>query len=135
MYIPESYKLELHWNSIDKNKDDSCNLIGAYFCGPVLKSAEKINSSDRIKLDFTPQYSLILSSFYFVDCMWGNVNYYNEIVKLQDVTLKGDFVNKISNLINTDYIVIDTSKHDGESHLYNLVYKAAVLNKNGEENT
>jgi len=133
MRVSDFYRLELHWESVDKNKDDSCNLVGAYFSGPVLKHAEKIKSGDNITLDLTPQYSRILTSFYFTQCEWGDVEYNNDNVLLNEMVLKGEFVNSISKLSNTDYILIDTSKHDGEGHLYNLVYVAAVVNKNGEE--
>jgi len=133
MRVLDSYRLELHWESVDKNKDDSCNLTGAYFSGPVLAEAERINTKDSIRIDLTPQYSKILTHHYFVDLFWGNVEYKDGIVILQDVVLKGYLVNIISNLKHGDYILIDTSKHDGDKHLYNLVYRGAVMNKSGEE--
>ncbi|MCK5016493.1 MAG: hypothetical protein KAS32_05405 [Candidatus Peribacteraceae bacterium] len=133
MRVSDFYRLELHWESVDKNKDDSCNLIGAYFSGPVLKHAEKIQPADKITLDLTPQYSRILTSYYFTQCEWGDIEYSNEIVILNNVILKGDFVNSISKLSNTDYILIDTSKHDGEGHVYHLVYRAYVVDKEGKE--
>ena len=135
MRVSDFYRLELHWGSAEKNKDASCNLYGAYFSGPVLTHADKINPGDNIVLDLTPQYARILTSYYFTRLEWGEVEYIDDKVLLKDVILKGDFVNSISNLSDTDYILIDTSKHDGENHLYNLVYAAAVVDKEGEEYT
>ena len=133
MFILDEYRLELHWDGVDKNKDDSCNLYGTYFSGPVISRAEKINPGDNITLDFTPQYSRIITSYYFVKLLWGQLEYKDEKVILQDVVMRGEFVNRVSNLKDSDYIIIDTSQHDGNKHLYSLVYRASVINESGEE--
>jgi len=133
MRVAEFYRLELHWDSVEKNKDNSCSLRGAYFSGPVLSHADKINSGDNIVLDLTPQYARVLTSYYFTKLVWGTVEYKYGNVLLQDAVLTGDFINTISNLDNTDFILIDTSKHDGDSHIYNLVYRGLVVNKDGKE--
>jgi len=133
MLVATYYRLELHWSKAEKNSDDYCRLYGAYFSGPVLKHAQKIQGGDHIRLDLTPQYTKILTSYYFVDLSWGGVEYVDDRVVLSDVALKGQFVNEISNLQDGDFILIDTSKHEEEKHIFNLVYRGSVRTKDGKE--
>jgi hypothetical protein len=129
MKVLDKYRLELRWDKVEKNTDKICLLKGAHFCGPVLKDAREIDSNDRMVLDFTPQYSRIITHHYFATLCWGEVKYNDDKVILEDALLDGDFVNDVSNLKDTDYILIDTSKHEEEIHMYNLVYKSIVKNK------
>lgn len=133
MNIKKYYVLELHWGRIEKVSDDSCILHEAYFSGPVLKNAREIDKDDRITLDLTPQYSRILTSFYFVELTWKDVRYADGKVYLGDARLNSDNMNLISKLSDTDYVVIDTENHEESVHMYNLVYKGAVLTKEGRE--
>jgi len=133
MRIKDLYKLELHWNGVDKNSDTTCVLYEAFFGGPVIKNAKKVSPKDNILIDFTPQYTKILTSYYFVRLQWENAYYVDNKINLPSAVLVGDFVNKISNLDSTDYIIIDTSKHEEKEHMYTLVYRGFVVNKNGKE--
>lgn len=127
-----NYVLELHWDSIEK-KDNMCVLYGAYFFGPALKIAQKINYPDKIVLDLTPQYSKIITTHYFLELSWNEVEYKEDKVMLKNTHLKGDLVNDISKLSNKDYIKIDTSNHEEEVHVYSLVYKSVIVNDEGEQ--
>ena len=129
----EKYRLELHWDSIDKNRDNSCNLFGAYFFGPAIKNSNKINYPDKIVIDLTPQYSKILTDYYFVDLNWSKAEYKDNKVFLGEVTIVSDYINKVSNLQDIDCIHIDTEDHEEDVHMFNLVYKGKVVNSNGEE--
>ncbi len=132
MKIKEKYMLGLRWSDIDKNKEGVCSLFGACFFGPVVKDA-KINDNDSIVIDFTPQYSKIVSKYYFVTLKWGSINIAREKIYLQDTYLVGDFVSSISKIDKTDYILIDTEDHEEDVHIFSLVYKGYVLNNEGKE--
>lgn len=129
----EKYKLELHWGALDKQNLGKVKLRDAYFSGPVLNDAEHINSNDTIRLDFTPQFSKVLTSYYFVDLIWSSVKYSKGRVYLSDVFLLGEYFYDLPSLLYTDYIIIDTEMHDGEKHLYNLVYKSYIVTREGVE--
>lgn len=133
MKVKEYYRLELHWYAVVKEKGDRCSLVGAYFCGPVLKNMQALQPGDSIVLDFTPQYSSIISKHYFVRFTWGEIFGARDKISLKNAVLHNTQVNDISNLQDTDYILIDTSKHEEKIHMYNLVYRSAVLNKDGKE--
>jgi len=129
----DKYKLELHWHSIVKKDSAHVYLNGAYFCGNALSDAEKINDNDTIRLDFTKQFSRIISSYYFADLFWGRVEYRDEKVILKDARISSEFIYDLEEFVDVDYILIDTSSHDGEQHIYSLVYPATLLNKEGVE--
>lgn len=133
MSIREKYKLNLFWRGTEKPINDTCKLSGSYFSGPVLKIAKKINNKDSIVIDLTPQYNKILSNHYFIELSWEDTRYIDDKVYLINAKLKGDLVNEISNLSNSDYILIDTEKHEEKIHIYNLVYKGMVMTKEGKE--
>lgn len=132
MSLRDKYRLELHWKDIEKN-EGVVLFKRAYFCGPVLKIAKEINCNDNIVLDLTPQYSRILSNYYFATLSWGNVDYVGGKVFLFDCKLSGDLVNSVSTLGASDYIVIDTEQHEESTHVFNLVYKSKVVNNEGKE--
>lgn len=132
MKIKEKYKLGLRWSSIDKNKDGVCSLFGACFFGAAVKEVKSIKDNDYITIDLTPQYSKILSSYYFVNLRWGSTNQSQEKIYLRDAHLTGYYVNKISNMDESYYILIDTENHEESVHMYNLVYKGYVVNREGE---
>lgn len=133
MKISDFYRLELHWDYVDKVSSDSCALKGAFLTGPTLSHAAPINSNDHIILDLTPQYTRLITSYYFVKLAWGSVKYDRDLVFLDRAFIDGVCLNTISTFSNSDYILIDTSKHDGEMHMYNMVYKAYVVNREGEK--
>ena len=127
----EKYRLELHWGGLDKKDVSRVELSGAYFCGPALKDAEKINDSDTIRMDFTHQFSRIVSSYYFADLFWEGVGYRENFVYLSSAYIKSDFIYDLNDLSSSDYIIIDTSQHDGERHVYYLVYESVLVNSDG----
>ena len=52
---------------------------------------------------------------------------------LDSAVLVGEFINDVSVISNADYILIDTSGHEEETHIYNLVYRSSVCNREGKE--
>ncbi len=132
-FCREKYRLELRWGKTEKVRDGICNIKGAYFFGPAIKIAQKINGSDNITIDLTPQYSKIISSYYFVNLSWKTVEYKDDKVYLGEAVLSGEYINELSRLDNTDGFTIDTEKHEEKKHLYNLVYKGMVFTKEGKE--
>jgi hypothetical protein len=133
MHIKEKYRLELRWDKIIKEKDDVCRIEGAYFTGPVMAEVNEIQPNDRIVLDVTPQFSTIITSYYFMTLYWKDVRYLDSNVYLGDVTIQGDFVSSFSGLDSKSHIDIDTENHEESVHIYNLVYKARLMDKNGKE--
>jgi len=126
------YRLELHWDDIVE-LDDKCYLQGAYFSGPATKIAKQIEPADSIVMDLTPQYSRIITSHYFLELFWDNVEYKDDKIMLMDVRLVGDYINNVSDIGVEDYIVIDTQNHEENIHTFNLVYSSKVVNSEGEE--
>lgn len=132
MGIKEKYKLYLTWTNLDKNKDEVCSLYGTCLSGPVVKDILDIKDNDHITIDFTPQYSKVISSYYFATLHWGSVNKEREKIYLRDTVLVGDFVNTISNLDKKHKILIDTEDHEESVHMFNLVYRGYVVNQEGK---
>lgn len=130
-FCRDYYRLELHWSGVSKIGDRVCSLTGAYFSGPALKIAKKINGNDSINIDVTPQYIKILASYYFINLQWKDVEYSGDKVLLKEAVLIGEYVNDVSNLEKQDTIIIDTQNHEEKVHVYNLVYKGQVLTKEG----
>ena len=56
--LGEKYRLELSWSKA-MYKDNVCTLCDAYFSGPVLQLAEKIESNNSILLDFLDRKSVV----------------------------------------------------------------------------
>ncbi|HEC66283.1 MAG TPA: hypothetical protein ENI23_13420 [bacterium] len=127
------YGLELRWEGVDKVRDDVCVLKGAFFSGAALKIAEKIESPNFMDIDLTPQYSKVVSGYYFARLSWDDVEYKDDVVLLKNSVLKSEFINEITNMSSTDYIAINTRDHELDVHAYNLVYKGKALNKEGKE--
>jgi len=130
MLLGEKYRLELHWEKAIFNKDNVCDLKGAYFSGPVLHNAEKINDNDHIMLDFFHQYFILVKSIYVGKLSWKKVIYNNDVVLLESAKISHDKeLNRVPKLLDSDYLVIDTKGHDIEEHYLNLVYKTYVVNE------
>lgn len=124
------YRLELHWEKVVYDVG-ICRLIGAYFSGPVLNLAQKINSNEYIKLDFFNQYFPSILNVYVAKLSWGEVAYNNNVVVLKDAIITDSNVNKANKLSSGDYIIMDTSDHTLEKHGFNLVYTSFVFNHEG----
>jgi hypothetical protein len=133
MFLGERYKLELHWEKVKYEQDGMCKLIGAYFSGPALSNAEKINDNDSIKLDFFTQYLVFVKNVYIGDLSWNEVVYNGKKVILKDAKIMHDTeLNKVPKLRNDDYLVIDTSNHEMALHAFNLLYTTYVVSEGGE---
>jgi len=130
---PEKYRLELHWAEAIYNKEGICDLTGAYFSGPALADAEKVQDNDYIMLDFYTQYLVLVSNVYVGKLSWKKVTYSNKTIKLSDARITHDTeLNKVPKLKSKDYLLIDTSNHERELHNLNLLYKTYVVNELGE---
>jgi len=132
--LSERYRLELHWKKVLRPELGVMYLTDAYFSGPALSQADKINDNDTIRLDFCSQLIVLVKSVYVADLRWGEVVYNKEgVVGLKnarieyDPTLKG-----IPNLETKDHLVIDTSGHENEKHAYNMLYPTYVVDRDSE---
>jgi hypothetical protein len=132
--LSERYKLELHWFNARYDNPGVCLLSGAYFSGPALQDAVKLNNNDYIMLDFYSQYLVLVSNVFTAKLSWGEVSYKdNKIIRLSDATMSHDTeLNKVPKLCNNDYLVIDTSNHEVSKHRFNLLYKTYVVNGDSE---
>lgn len=127
----DRYRLELHWESVSYNKDGECEIKGAFFKGPALSDAAKLNDKDHIYIDFYSQYIYIVSKVFIGTLSWEGVHYNSDgTISLKNTSIKHTSeLNKVPKLSNSDYIVIDTKGHEPEEHIYNMLYKAFVVNK------
>lgn len=132
--LSERYRLELHWKKANYEREGLCKLQDAFFSGPVLKMTQKINGNDHINLDFFKQYLVFVKNVYVAKLSWGEVIYNkNGTVTLKDAIIAhATELNRVPKFGNTDYIVIDTQKHEAATHQFYLVYESFVVNENGE---
>jgi len=127
--LSEKYRLELHWKYTKYEVDGVCNFLGAYFSGPALSFAEKINDNDNIMLDFYKQYVIITRNVYIAKLSWGEVEYKDNIIYLNDAIMFHDTeLNKVPKLANNDFLVIDTKDHEVQTHAFHMVYPTYVVN-------
>lgn len=128
----ERFKLEVRWEKVLRPKSGEMHLIGAYFTGPVLTQAEKINSDDHIQIDFCSQFAVLVSNVFIAKFSWGEVIYGkdNKVYLKNAIVTYDPLIAAIPNLENADYLVIDTKNHENEKHLYNMLYKAYTVDKN-----
>lgn len=124
----EKYRLELHWERLDYQSDSSALLEKAYFCGPVLKDAVKLEAPDFIDLDLTPQLLTVFDSYCIIRLSWDGVEYRPDgSVSLVGTSLKSEHLKHLHRFKEGDFILIDTSKHEEETHAYHLVYESQIL--------
>jgi len=129
MSLENRYSLELHWDKVEYKKG-VCYFYNAYFCGPVLKLAEKISADDNIHLDFYKQYYVVVENIYIGKLSWGDVVYKENKVFLDKCKLQHKTeLNKAPKFSINDYILIDCSNHDREIHDFFTTYKAQVINQ------
>ena len=133
MRASRKYRLELRWSDVKYAEDNIACLEGAYFCGPVMKEAAKINPNDQLTIDMTEQHRLFIPDYYQAVLKWKDVEYKNDRVFLKEATLKGKFVNSIEKLRKADWILIDCADHVLKKHPFHLVYWAEVRKEDGEE--
>ena len=131
--LSEKYRLELHWEKAIYEQEGVCKLVNAYFIGPALTLAEKINDNDYLFLDFYKQYYIIVDNVYVAKLSWGEVVYNKEgTVSLKDTTITHDTeLNKVPIFKDADYIIMDTAKHEVAVHGFNLLYASYVVNEDG----
>jgi len=126
----DRFRLELHWKRSVYEQDGVCKLSNACFSGPSLVEADKINDNDSIMLDFFQQYIVLVENVYVAKFLWGEVVYNKD----STVALKNAFIshdtelNKVPKLLDTDYLIIDTSNHETGVHQFNPLYKTYVVN-------
>jgi len=129
--LSEQFKLELHWKTAMYNQPGICVLDGAYFMGPVLQVAAKIEPNDYMMLDLYSQYIMLVKGAYVVKFLWDEVTYNSDSSKvfLTNARLEHEMdLNTTPNLKSSDYFVIDTSDHEISVHKYHLVYKTFLIN-------
>ena len=127
--LTERFRLELHWKKTIYNSPGECVLIGAYFSGPALQDALKIENNDHIMLDFFSQYFILVKNVYVAKFSWGKVVYNsNKTIDLKNARITHDTeLNKVPKLEDCDFLVIDTSNHEVSTHPLNLLYKTFVI--------
>ncbi len=128
--ISEQFKLEVHWEDVLYNQEGRCGLIGAYFSGPALKIAQRINDEDHMLLDLYSQYITLVKGAYVLKFEWSGVEYKDDegIVMLSNTYLThNEDLNTTPKLNKTDYFVIDTSDHEFSIHKNSLVYKTLTI--------
>ena len=132
--LSERYRLELHWTKVLRPKAGVMHLTAAYFSGPALAQAEKINDDDHIPIDFCSQLIVLVKNVYVAKLHWGEVIYNKDgTITLKNARIEYDPELKgIPNLESRDYLVIDTADHETEKHPFNLLYPTYVVNKDSE---
>jgi len=126
----ERFRLELYWDEAIYEQEGVCKFKGAKFRGPALNEAQQLNNNDNILLDFFKQYYLIVEDVYVAKFSWGSVKYNSDSsVSLNDARITHNTeLNKVPAFKNSDYLVIDTSNHEIDSHPFNPVYRTCVVN-------
>lgn len=132
MFVLQKYRLELHWGSIEYPQEDLAVLKGAYFTGPVLKNAAKINEEDQLILDLTTQHLIFVPDYYQGTLKWKGIEYRADKIFLKEASIKSKYINSIEPLRKNDFILIDCKKHEHNIHAFNLVYFAEVCKPNKE---
>jgi len=129
----DKFSLELHWKSV-KYDDGKYHINGAYFSGPAIQIAEKINSNGNIILNFYAQYYGFVEKPFFSTFYWGGVEYSNInnniIVILSDcyMVCNEESFNAMC-INNEDYLLINTQDHDSDNEEFSMVYLTYVLDK------
>lgn len=129
--LSERYRLELHWSGALYEMEGVCKLKDANFRGPALVEAQRLEDNDHIMLDFFRQYFVLVKNVYVAKLSWGKVKYNKDgSILLRDAFITHDSeLNRVPKLENNDYLIIDTSDHEVESHPFNPVYKTYVVNE------
>ena len=80
--LSEKYKLELHWEGVSRPEPGVMLFKKAYFSGPVLAQAIKLNDGDKITLDFCSQHFVLINNVYVADLSWGKAIYKDKFILL-----------------------------------------------------
>ncbi len=132
--LANKYRLELHWEKAVFEIAGVAKLIKAYFCGPALSIANKINEDDKIIIDMTEQYLIFLPYFYLANLSWKTIVYSKDGKKvyLNNVVIENKHVNSLPKLEDDDYFVFDVANHEEKIHMFNPNYMAYLVNEEGE---
>jgi hypothetical protein len=128
----DQYRLELHWEKVNY-KDEIAILQGAYFSGPVLKNAQKLNEKDEMTLDTSKQYFVFVPHFYIAKLEWDGINYIGDKIYLKSARITNKYINSLPKLKNSDYFVIDTFNHEELTHPFFINYDCYLVNETGEQ--
>lgn len=123
------YKLFIKWDKISYLKNNCASLKNVCLSGPVMKEVEKINDGDSIIIDLSSESSLYTGDFYFLKLSWGKVVYKEGNAHLKNAVLSSSNLNNMNKFTDSDYLVVDTEKHERSVHSYNLVYKTYLHSK------
>ena len=128
-----NYRLELHWESL-LYEDNICKLTNAFFSGPVLKIANKINEDDWIMVDMTNQFLVFVPHFYLAKLQWKKVSYDQDgcRVFLHDAFMSSNNLNLLPKFKYSDFVIINTSNHEQQQHRFNFNYESYLVNYQGE---
>ena len=129
--LSNRFKLELRWSKILQSKAGEIHIVDAYFTGPALKQADKINNNDYIQIDFCSQYIVTVRGVFVAKFSWGEVNYSQDNkVYLKNALITYDpMIEGLPKIDHTDYLVINTRNHENEKHLYNMFYDVYIIGK------
>ena len=133
MKVLNKYRLELHWDTVEYNRDDVAVLKDAYFEGPVLQEAAQLNEEDSLVMDMTNQHMIFMPDYYQATLSWKGVVYKEGRIYFKETHIKGKYVNSIETLKDTDWILMDCKEHEMATHVFNLVYWAEVRNSEQEK--
>ena len=133
MRVLSKYRLELHWDKIEYNRDYMAILKGAYFTGSVLKDAAQIKDEDELILDMTSQHLIFIPEYYQATLKWKGVEYKGQSVLLKEAWIKGKYINSVETLQDDDFILIDCREHEEEKHPFILVYWAEICKEDKEK--
>lgn len=126
--LGEKYRLDVKWEDVEY-KEGVCIFKGAYFSGPVLQFAEKIEPNNTMALDFFKQYFVLVDNVYIGTFSWGEVTYKEDMVLLSNCTLSHKSeLHKVPKLKKRDMLVIDCKLHERETHDFYPTYKTYVVN-------
>ncbi len=125
----EKYRLYLKWETL-RYEDNVCYLNNAFFSGPVLQLAERIESNTSMELDFYKHYFIIVENVYIGKLSWQEAIYKEDKVFLVNCRLSHTSeLNKAPQLKNNDMLVIDCKLHERETHDFYPNYNTYVLNE------
>jgi hypothetical protein len=113
-------------------RDGLAIFEGAFFSGPALKISQQVNEKDFLNLDMTEQYSIFVPDYYIAKFIWSGVEYTRNSILLKEARLENKYINSIPTLKNSDYFVIDTSKHEEVTHAFNINYTSYLINEDNE---
>ena len=128
----DRYRLELRWEQVFYERDGVALLMNANFSGPALKISQQLNEKDEINIDMTEQYELLIPNFYIAKVKWEGIEYKNDRIYFDKLIIESRHINSIPKLKHTDYFIIDTSKHEEQTHAFNLNYDCYLVDELGE---